>query len=118
MQKTLKNPLSVIQAQALATLKSQIAMVRDAQKAFRAKDGPIDVDGTRLKSLTDQSGAIGRAVAALLAEARKQEEHVKHLVSKLSQEERVELVLTFLDDLPIEHRKAIRLHLEQMDERL
>lgn len=103
MQKPAKAPKTSeeqLQSGALGLLRTQIRMVKAAQFSH---GGSLD----ELKQLTDAVGNINRAAAAILAETRKQEDAARKAVAAMSMDEKVELVLGFLEELPIDHRLRI-----------
>jgi hypothetical protein len=95
-----KSAVEVLQNGALGLLKTQIRMVKAAQANH---GGDLD----ELKKLTDAAGGLARSLAAILAEQRKQEAALKVAIDHMTNDERVELVGAFLEELPIEHRALI-----------
>lgn len=100
-----------IQEAGLKALETQIRMVREAQKAH---GGDLD----ELKKLSDQAGGLARALAAILAEGRKQVDTLKQRIKKMSQDEKVDLLKAFLDELAIDQRRAVRQYLDSFEDRL
>ena len=65
--------------------------------------------------LVDKAGALGRAVAALTAEYRKQEKHAQDLVKRMTPKERDQLVWEYISALPPERRQKVREMLDEAD---
>ena len=105
-----RESLRLLQMQASETLRTQISMVRRAQAMLEARE----CTALELKSLSDQCGAIARGAAALMAEARKQFDADALNAKKLSPTQRVDLLIEWLPDCPIQERTRLAVALAEL----
>lgn len=102
-----KDPLKSLQKAAIASLTAQTSLVRDQQRQIKAElagESPNATQKADLKRLSDQVGGIGRSVAALLAEARKQAEAMALKGQRMTAEEKVDDIIKWLPECPIADR--------------
>jgi|SRR6185436_16275754 len=95
----------------IAALRKQERLIKAGQLRL-AKDGGTYRD---IKNLTDAVGTLGRSLAVVLSEVRRQEEAVEKAAKRLDNDARVALVLDFVAELPIEHRERIRARLDELE---